>query len=258
MSPAPSTTTATRSVDVDGAAFRFFFSKGPAGSSGIPYVIVHGIGVSHRYSVPLHDTLAAEADVYSVDLPGFGGLPKPSVDLTVEEMARRLGVALERIGVTTGVLIGHSMGTQWVVELALQRPELAASVVIIGPVVDDRFRSVVAQSVALGRDTFGEPPLTNAVVFTDYLRAGPVWYTVQLRHMLAYRLENRVGALGVPLLVMRGGKDPIAGVEWCRRVRDSARMGSLVAVPGHHHVVQYTAPRAVASAITSFVAAASL
>jgi pimeloyl-ACP methyl ester carboxylesterase len=62
----------------------------------------------------------------------------------------------------------------------------------------------------------------------------------------------------VPLLVMRGGKDPIAGVDWCRRVRDSARRGSLVVVPGHHHVVQYTAPRAVASAITSFVAAASL
>jgi pimeloyl-ACP methyl ester carboxylesterase len=174
-------------VDVDGAAFRFFSSAGPAGS-GIPYVIVHGIGVSHRYSVPLHDTLAAEADVYSVDLPGFGGLPKPADDLTVEEMARRLGVALERIGVTTAVLIGHSMGTQWVVELALQHPELAASVVVIGPVADDRFRSVVAQSVALGRDTLGEPPVANVIVFTDYVRSGPVWYTRQLRHMLAYRL----------------------------------------------------------------------
>ena len=171
-------------------------------------------------------------------------------------MAGALGEALERLGITRAVLIGHSMGTQWVVELARQRPELAASVVVIGPVVDDRFRSVLAQSVALGRDTLGEPPLTNVIVFTDYLRAGPIWYTRQLRHMIAYRLEERVGDLAVPLLVIRGGKDPIVGVTWARRVRDSARAGSLVSVPGHHHVVQYTAPRAVASAITAFVASA--
>ncbi|MGC5224005.1 alpha/beta fold hydrolase [Micromonospora sp. DT81.3] len=244
---------ASLDVPIRDLLFRVFASTRPENASAVPYVIVHGIGVSHRYSSPLHDTLAAEADVYSVDLPGFGGLPKPKRDLTIEEMAGALGEALDAIGVKDAVLIGHSMGTQWVVELALQRPDLASSVVVIGPVTDDRHRSVLAQSAALGIDTLGEPPIANAIIFTDYLRSGPVWYSTQLRHMLAYRLEDKVGDLAVPLLVMRGGKDPIAGTEWCRRVRDSAPRGSLVLVPGHHHVVQYTAPRAVASAITALV-----
>ena len=38
-----------------------------------PYVLVHGIGASHRYLTPLHADLARSADVYSIDLPGFGG-----------------------------------------------------------------------------------------------------------------------------------------------------------------------------------------
>jgi pimeloyl-ACP methyl ester carboxylesterase len=255
VSPAPRTTTTTQKVEVDGLQFRIFGSLGPQRSSGIPFVIVHGIGVSHRYSVPLHDVLAAGSEVYSVDLPGFGGLPKPRRDLTVEAMATALGRALDAIGIDRAVLIGHSMGTQWVTELALRRPELAASVVAIGPVVDDRHRSVLAQSVALGIDTLGEPPMPNVIVFTDYIRSGPIWYNTQLRHMLAYRLEDRVSELSQPLLVMRGGRDPIAGIEWCRRLRDRAGSGSLVVVPGHNHIVQYTAPRAVASAITSLVTA---
>jgi alpha-beta hydrolase superfamily lysophospholipase len=49
------------------------------------YVLIHGIGVSHRYLARLHDLLAATAPTYSLDLPGFGGTPKPGRQLSVEE-----------------------------------------------------------------------------------------------------------------------------------------------------------------------------
>jgi pimeloyl-ACP methyl ester carboxylesterase len=55
----------------------------------------------------------------------------------------------------------------------------------------------------------------------------------------------------MPVVILRGGRDPIAGPDWCRRLRDSAQHGVLIVVPGHHHVVQYSAPRAVASAIVA-------
>ena len=67
--------------------------------------------------------------------------------------------------------------------------------------------------------------------------------------MLSYRIEDRVQDLTMPVLVLRGGKDPIAGLEWCRRLRDRARTGDLVIIPGSHHVAQMSAPGAVASAI---------
>ncbi|MFE7846311.1 alpha/beta fold hydrolase [Microbacterium sp. NPDC057407] len=235
-------------LDVEGLAFRVLSSIAPA-SRHPAVVLVHGIGVSHRYLSRLHDELAASRTVVSVDLPGFGGLPKPSRDVDVETMAGALAQVLERLELGPVVLVGHSMGSQWVVEAAAQRPDLLRSVVAMGPVTDDRHRTVLRQTRALAMDTLLEPLAVNAIVLTDYLRCGIPWYLTQLRHMLAYPLEDRVAGLMVPLLIVRGGADPIAGLEWCRRLRDSAPRADLVQIPGQHHVAQHSAPRAVASAI---------
>ena len=224
-------------------------------STAATFVLIHGIGTSHRYMARLHERLAAHGSAYSIDLPGFGGMSKPAVSPNIAVMARALGELLAELGIERAVLIGHSMGCQWVVELAAQRGPLASSVVLIGPVADDQHRSLLAQSMALGRDILREPIDANASVLVDYLRCGPAWYAGQLRKMLAYPLERRVAMLTMPVLIMRGGTDPIAGLAWCKRLRDSAQTGTLVEIPGYRHVVQYGAPRAVSSAIRAHSAA---
>ncbi|WP_109210223.1 MULTISPECIES: alpha/beta hydrolase [Microbacterium] len=241
----------TQRVDIGGLAFRVLSSVSPT-TAEPAIVLVHGIGVSHRYLSRLHDELAAaHRTVISVDLPGFGGLPKPGTDVDVPTMGEAIGRVLEQLSLGPVVLFGHSMGSQWVVETALQRPELLTSVVVMGPVADDRHRTILRQTRALSIDTLLEPPTVNTIVLTDYLRCGIPWYLTQLRHMLAYRLEERVPQLTVPLLIIRGGADPIAGLEWCRRLRDDAPRAELVQIPEHHHVAQHSAPRAVASAVLS-------
>lgn len=247
-------TTSQWRADLGRLAFRVLASAGPSDGDRAPIVLIHGIGMSHRYLAKLHDLLAAEGPVYSIDLPGFGGLPKPGADVDVAAMAAALGEVVASLGLPPVVLVGQSMGCQWVVELAVQRPDLVAHVVTIGPVVDAAHRTVLAQSTALAVDTLGESPGANALVFTDYLRCGVPWYLTQLRHMLRYRIEDRAAELTRPLLIVRGGRDPIAGQEWCRRLRDAAPDARLVVIPGHHHNAQQSAPRAVASAIQAHTA----
>jgi pimeloyl-ACP methyl ester carboxylesterase len=217
------------------------------------FVLVHGIGTSHRYFERLHTELARTADVYSIDLPGFGGVPKPSTSPSVTEMAWLLASALDRVGVTDAVIVGHSMGAQWAVELGIVRPDLAAGVVVIGPVTDDRHRTLWSQMVGLGRDITGETLPTNAVVFADYLRCGPAWYLRQSRDMLSYPIDRRVALLQAPLLIVRGGNDPIASLDWCRRLRAAASDARVAVIPGHRHNAHYTAPVAVSGAIRHFV-----
>ena len=248
-------TPSSRLEVVAGCTFRVLSSTADH-ADAVTYVLVHGIGVSHRYLARLHRELARTSHVHSIDLPGFGGLPKPPRPLEVAEMSAALATVLERMDVGRAVLVGHSMGTQWVVELSLQRPALASHLVLIGPVADHRHRTAFAQSAALAVDTLGEPIDGNAMVFSDYLRCGPRWYLDQLREMLDYPLEERVRATGVPLLILRGGRDPIAGVEWSRRLRDNAPRASLVVLPRHRHLVQHTAPRGVTSAIAAFLGGA--
>jgi pimeloyl-ACP methyl ester carboxylesterase len=227
---------------------------GLAGESTPTVVLVHGIGASHRYFARLHEQLETDTMVYSLDLPGFGGMLKPAFSPTVREMALLMANALDELAVRDAVLVGHSMGAQWVVELALLRPDLVCRVVVIGPVTDSAHRTLAAQSRALTVDILGEPPLTNAVVFIDYLRCGPLYFLAQSKPMLSYPIDERVASLSQPLLVLRGGNDPIADEDWCRRLAKRAPIGRLVTVPGNRHVVQFTAPKAVANAIRSFAA----
>jgi pimeloyl-ACP methyl ester carboxylesterase len=241
-------TTKRRVVVVRGLTFRATVStKAEPASSA--FVLIHGIGVSHRYFSRLHRHLGRTHTVASIDLPGFGGVPKPPLDPDVPAMAAALADAIAALDLGRVVLVGHSMGVQWAVETALQRPELVSVVVAIGPVADVEHRTAAAQGRSLMIDTLGEPPGVNAIVFVEYMRCGIRWYLRQLRHMLAYATEERVTQLSVPLLIIRGADDPIAGLRWCRLLRRQAPDASLVLVPGHHHLVQQSAPAAVASAM---------
>lgn len=246
-----------RDLEYGGLAGRLYASVAPGGDSPRPtYVLLHGIGVSHRYLARLHRELSLTADVYSFDLPGFGDAPKPPRQVPVGEYAAFVRLALAAAGVTSCVVIGHSMGTQHAVELALQEPGLIAGVVLMGPVVDPRRKSVSRQALALTRDSlFSESLSANAIVFSDYFRAGLRWYLTELPVMMQYPLEARIGGVSQPLLVLRGGKDPIAGRDWCQRLAARASQGSAAEIPGHGHVFQHTATGPAAAAISSWARA---
>ncbi len=141
------------------------------------------------------------------------------------------------------------MGAQIVAAAALQAPELAAGVVLIGPVVDRRRRNVLRQSLALALDSLRESPSANRIVFTDYLRTGIRWYVSELKPMMNYRLEESLRSIPAPVLVLRGSRDPVAREAWCRELADAAPAGRFKEIEGHPHVVQHSAPAAVADPI---------
>lgn len=216
-------------------------------------VLVHGIGVSHRYLGRLHGVLAETVDTYSVDLPGFGSTPRPDHTLSAADHATYILGAMEQLGVLDFVSVGHSMGTQFAIEAALQQPERIRQLVLMGPVVDPKRRTVAQQALALGYDTlFFESPSANALVLTDYLRCGPSWYLKTLRVMMDYPMEERITGVTAPVLVLRGAKDPVAGADWSRRLAGRAKAGQLREIPGTGHVVQHNRAVEVAAAIMSF------
>jgi pimeloyl-ACP methyl ester carboxylesterase len=95
----------------------------------------------------LHRELATDADVHSIDLPGFGAVPKPPMSPSVIAVAKALGSLLDQLAVTHAVVIGHSMGVQWGVELGVIRPGLVSDLVLIGPVTDMAHRSLPYQAL---------------------------------------------------------------------------------------------------------------
>jgi len=223
------------------------------GEAAPAFVLVHGIGVSHRYLFRLHQFLAETTDTYSIDLPGFGATPKPGRQLSVGDYADFILAALDELGVTSCVLVGHSMGTQFAVEAATRQPDRITELVLMGPVVDPRRRTVMRQALDLATDcALFESPSSNLVVLTDYVRCGPRWYLKELPVMMTYPLEERIRDVGVPVLVLRGAKDPVASRDWCQILAARAAAGEFREVPGCGHVVQHTGTAEVAGAILDF------
>jgi pimeloyl-ACP methyl ester carboxylesterase len=226
---------------------------GPHARSGNPvFVLLHGIGMSHRYYRRLQRVLAGHGDVHSFDLPGFGAAAKPDRQISVAEYAAVIAGALDELGTGPVVVVGHSMGTQFATELALLRPDLVSHVVLIGPVVDSARRSVLLQALALGANSLTESPAGNAIVFTDYVRTGIRWYLTELPVMMSYELEARLSRIAQPVLVVRGSRDTVAPRSWCQKLAAIAERGHFLEIPGKPHIVQHGAATRMAAGILAF------
>ncbi|MCD1145620.1 alpha/beta hydrolase [Kocuria sp. LUK] len=245
--PAPLT---HRRLVVDGRAVevRGTFDRGrPA------VVLVHGIGVSGEYFLPLAAALAADRDVYALDLPGYGTAPGPRRPLSVPELARVLAGTVRALELRAPVLVGHSMGCQVVVDAVAGDPGLCAGWVLLGPTVDASARGPLRQAWRLLRDTLREPPATNRVILRNYLRMGPVRYLRTVRTMLADRIEADLPRCAAPGLVVRGARDPIAPRRWAEQLARLAPRAGCLEIPAAAHAVQHTRPQELAAACAPFL-----
>ncbi|WP_374009059.1 alpha/beta fold hydrolase [Leifsonia sp. LS-T14] len=220
------------------------------------FVLVHGIGVSSRYFERLVPVLAEEGRVVAVDLPGFGAAKpiRPRLGLSIEEFADSVASAMDRLGIADAVMVGHSMGTQVAVSLATRRPDLVRALALLGPVMAPQDRNPLKAGLLLGADIFREDARGNRIVIGDYLHCGLRWYLATLPAMLTFQTERELEETRVPVVVVRGGRDPIARDEWVAQLGERSR-GAASAVPNVAHLVMHGAPWRTASLIAGLVAA---
>ena len=103
--------------------------SGPTGST--PLLLVHAGIADRRMWDPIWPTLTADRDVVRVDLRGYG----ESAERPDGAWSARADVleVLDHLGIDRAHLVGCSFGAGVCVELALERPELAASLVLAAP-----------------------------------------------------------------------------------------------------------------------------
>jgi pimeloyl-ACP methyl ester carboxylesterase len=216
------------------------------------FLLLHGIGLSHRAFIGLESQLSRHGRVINFDLPGFGSTPRPSHRMSVEDYAAAIRRELQTRDAGPVVVVGHSMGAQFAVELARQDPDAVTHVVLVGPVVDEKKRSLISQGLVLLRDSALEPPATQLMVVREYFRCGPRWYFTEASAMLAYPTHLAIEDVRHPVLIVRGQNDPIADAPWCQSLSERARYGSVVHIPKNRHNVVHANPAATAAAIVEF------
>lgn len=98
-------------------------------------VFVHGLGSYlkfWRYNLDHFAGLGYR--VVALDMLGYGKSDKPaSFPYTMEAMGEVVAAVMAQLGVERAVLVGHSMGGQTALSLAIRRPDVVAGLVLAAP-----------------------------------------------------------------------------------------------------------------------------
>ncbi len=238
----------------DSTLFGESYGQGP-----VRVVWLHGWGRrAQDFSVAA--SLLAERGVASValDLPGFGASPLPFRAGGARYYAELIAPAVAEIAEVPVVLVGHSFGGTVAVVLASERPELVASLVLVGaPLLRRatssrtplryrvwrwlRARGLVSEArLEAARQKYGS---------SDYQRASGV-----LRDVLVASVnesyEPELANVRVPVALLWGQHDHEVQLDVAERAAAMMRGDStLRVIPGIGHLVPLEAPGELADAV---------
>lgn len=94
-------------------------------------ILIHGFGGDLNNWVLNHEVLAQDRTVYALDLPGHGGTSKHVGAATVAELADAAAEFMDRLGIDTAHLVGHSLGGAVALALAAERPSRVRSLTLV-------------------------------------------------------------------------------------------------------------------------------
>ena len=119
-------------------------SPGAEASDAAPIVLVHGFGGDSNNWLFNQADLAQSHCVYALDLPGHGRSSKDVGGGGLGVLSDALAAFLGALEIGRSHLCGHSLGGAVVLDLALRRPKMAASLTLIssaglGPEINGSF-----------------------------------------------------------------------------------------------------------------------
>jgi pimeloyl-ACP methyl ester carboxylesterase len=209
---------------------------GPPELEITPIVLVHGLS-SSRALKPLIRALGSRRPAYAPDLPGFGLSDQPIHPLDVPGLADALRRWLFDNRLAPAIVIGISFGCQVAVDLAARHPAAVDRLVLVGPTVDPEARSATRMALRWARNAPRSSPRLAPTVVHDFIDAGP-WRSVRtLRRALEDPVEDKLGEIEAPTLVVRPERDHLVPQAWTERVADLIPDSELVTLPKAGHSI---------------------
>jgi pimeloyl-ACP methyl ester carboxylesterase len=213
--------------------------------SGPVLVYLHGAG-GLRLS-QAHRILAQRNRVIALEVPIGDALR------SFDDIAAVLNQALEVLTIERFSLMGHSVGADVALRMAIARPAPLTSMILIAPTA---IRPTIVDPMARATSDAG-------VRATDWLcEGGGVELASQRREAFATLMgdgrdpafETRMGEIAVPVLAVFGTSDPIVSTDAARHYSVLLRKCFTVMVYDATHDIEADRPDAVAAIVGNFLA----
>ncbi|RZI40852.1 alpha/beta hydrolase [Herbaspirillum sp. HC18] len=267
-------------VEVDGIRLHYV-ERG----TGQPIVLLHGDGAMLQdFDISgVLDLAAQKYRVIAFDRPGYGYSDRPRTTIwTPQAQASLLHRALQQIGVSQPIVVGHSWGTLVAIAMGLDYADDVKSLVLLSgyyyptarldvslfsppaiPIIGDLLNYTVAPLIgkmiwpAMKRRVFAPAEVPRK--FEDRF---PVWMMLRPSQLhateaesvlmipAAYSLRNRYHELTMPVVIMAGEKDRYVDRHaHSEQLHDELPHSTYHVSRGAGHMVHHLAPDEVMEAI---------
>lgn len=236
------------------AGFRVYSVHAGAGPA---VTLLHGLSGSHRWWL---NTIPALATTFSVNVPeliGFGGSRHPARQPGIAEMADVLRLWLDAVGIPKTHLVGHSMGGQVSIHLAVREPARVRRLVLVSaagvprPLTVRELRRFVTE-VAAPR-AWVRPRRFAGTIVLDAVRAGPRALVTATRDILLDDVRPLLPHISQPTRLLWGAVDPLTPLEQGREMAAAIPGSRLIVFPHAAHIPMVECPDAFNAELHAFL-----
>jgi pimeloyl-ACP methyl ester carboxylesterase len=233
--------------------------------SGPDLVLLCGLGDTHQAWSQQLQSLADRFRVTAIDNRGVGRSGLPDGRFTVADMALDAAGALDAVGIVRAHVAGFSMGGAIAQELALARPDLVASLVLVGTWcrTDAHQRRIFESWAWMAQRADSDEAFVRSLVLWVYTRrahltgAVDTWVEQALAEehpqstdafirtvdaIKAHDAAGRLRHVTVPTLVVAGEQDLICPADVQRDLAERLTNADLRLLAGEAHQPFQEAP----------------
>lgn len=226
--------------------------------AGAPLVYLHGAAEWAGYSGELVHRLDKKHQVIQPERRGHGRTADPPGALSYAEMTADTIALIEQLGLDRPPIVGFSDGAIIALQIAQARPDLAGTVIAIGPnvSVSGMTDEALEWLESVTPETWpGDFARMHRLLSPDGPEHWPV-FAQKVIDMLRIEPEiplDQLAAIHVPVLVMGADHDLIR-LEHLIEIHRAIEGSELCIVPGASHELTVEAPELVAAIVERFLA----
>lgn len=245
------------------------------GPAGAPVVTLsHSLATDLSMWDPQMEALRARYRVLRYDTRGHGGTDAPAAAYTLEQLADDASALLGALGIAKTHWCGLSMGGMIGQTLALERPDLFASLALCDTSsrIPAEAKPLWADRIKIAHDRGMEPLVEPTLarwltapfrerrkdvvdVVAQMIRSTPALGYAGCCHAIsALDLTDRISAISIPTLIVVGEEDQGTPVAASKVMNERIKGSELVILPAAAHLSNLEKPAEFTSAVTSFLA----
>lgn len=241
---------------------------------GMPVLLLHGYGHSWRAFEPLLPHLPRGLRAIAPSQRGHGDAGRPAQGYAPRDFARDAVALLDALGIERALVVGHSMGGQAALRLAIDDPGRVLGVVLVGgfatlggsPVARRLWNDAVSRLADPVDPGFAEaflrgmvarpvPEAFSRMVVREGLKLPARVWRAALRGQMDCDLSPELERVAAPTLLVHGDRDAIVPRATQDALAAAIPPARLEVLGGVGHAPHWEEPERVAAGIARFAQA---